>query len=247
VWTKVTSFVEQRITPLSQVLILGVFLLWIAAQFIDPLEDFITEGTFFNVVTLVLLFEIGRRVVELKKDAGTDGALVFATQEAAWTEMQGRIKSIRPKTVDMIEYSGHTVINIIEEVLQVQPKATIRLLVCHPDHALSPFETQRIEAVLGYLQRHMSDTGLEVRCYTTPAGIRGRNYARQWVSLGWYSYHRRGNKPATEIQGHLNAMVVASVASAAGRDLMETFDRAFADVWNHPETVEWTSLAPSGG
>ena len=242
-WTKVGEFIEGRITQISQFLILAFFLLWLASEFISPLETFLTTGTFFNVLTLVLLFEIGRRVVELKTEGGPGtGVMVFASQDASWTEVQSRIKQIRPRTVDMIEYSGQTTINIIEEVLAVEPRAVVRLLVCHPEHALSDFEKRRIQATLDYLNQHLSNASLTVRGYTPPASIRGRNFADQIVSLGWYSYHRRGTKKLTEIQGHLNAMVTARVDTPEGRDLLDTFSRAFDDLWTHPESTDWKEL-----
>jgi hypothetical protein len=245
-WTQVRSFVENRISIFSQTLILLVFLVWVLSQFINPIQDFLVQNAVYNVTTLILLFEIGRGVVEIKHESkATGNSRVYSNQDAAWTEIRSQVVASRPTTVDMIEYSGQTVISIIEDVLRAAPQATIRLLVCHPDHALSQFETQRIEQTLEYFRQHMSGARLHIRCYASPASMRGRNFANQVVSVGWYSYHRREGRSDEGIQGHLNAMVVANASTVEGRDLLETFNRTFEDLWGHPHTVEWSSLASS--
>ena len=72
--------------------------------------------------------------------------------------------------------------------------------------------------------------------------MRGRNYANQVVSVGWYTYLYGDGE--TEIRGHTNAMVVGRSGSSEGQALFAMFDRTFAQLWDHPETVEWTTVTP---
>jgi hypothetical protein len=58
--------------------------------------------------------------------------------------------------------------------------------------------------------------------------------------MGWYTYHtRRGRE---ELQGHLNAMVTADVATTDGQHLRATFGQAFHDLWTHTKTVDATTV-----
>jgi len=240
-WSRVTAWLERRITLVSQLLVLGVFALWALSAFLAPLSDFLTRGSFYNVVTLVLLFEIVRRVVEIKLESAGGGLRAYVNQDATWTDTQVDIQALRPRTVDMLEYSGNTALSILDEVFQVQPKAKVRLLLHHPvTNVLNEFESDRINQNIRTLRRHMAPYALEVRLYTPAAGMRGRNFADQVVTVGWYTYHYGDDE--TEIRGHSNAMVVGRSGSPEGQALLETFDRTFTNLWEHPETVEWTAL-----
>src|SRR5205807_1543600 len=108
-----------------------------------------------------------------------------------------------------------TVIVLLEELFKANPQVTVNLLLSHPEAAISGFERRRIEVSLEYLLAKLSDyPNLSVRCYRAPGSIRGRVFDGRLVTMGWYTYHtRRGRE---ELQGHLNAMVTADVATTDG-------------------------------
>ena len=244
-WTQLTAWTERKITYVSSVLIFLVFALWALSQFVPELSSWLTKGSFYNVVTLVLLFEIARRVVEIKNAPQDSGVDAFPDQDSTWTALQPEIAEMRPQKVDMIEYSGNTAVTILTEVFKVQPAAAVRLLLHHPkSNVLNKFERDRINQNLEAMRRHFSQFNLTVRLYTPPASVRGRNYDGQIVSIGWYTYH--WGEGETEIRGHTNAMVVGRTSTPAGRALQETFDRTFANLWDHQESEAWTPAVPAG-
>jgi hypothetical protein len=242
-WERVTRWVERRITTISQFLVVGVFVLWALSAILQPLADFLSDSSFYNVVTLVLLFEIVRRVVEIKLDTNSGGVQAFRDQEAADPVVNEAIAELRPATVDMLEYSGMWAKHILEEVFRARPKARVRLLLHHSTiNVLNEFETIAINQSLDWLRRHMAGRQIEVRLYTTPAGLRGRSYAGQLVSLTWYTYQFGDGE--TEIRGHTNAMVVARTNTPQGEVLLTTFDNAFTRLWEHRDTERWSAQAP---
>jgi hypothetical protein len=240
-YARLTNFVETKIAVVGGLVSALVVALWLLAQFVPPLQEFLVSDALFNVIAIVLLFEILRRVVELKLEGRAAGISVATAQDDAWVDIQRYVQRRRPSTVDMIEYSGGTVIALLEELCGANPRVRIRVLMCHPESALSGFERRRIEVNLEYLAAKMSDhTGITVRCYRAPASIRGRFFDGDLVTVGWYTYHQRRGRP--ELQGHLNAMVTGSVSTPEGAKLHVTFARAFEDLWTDPRSVDGTEV-----
>ncbi len=238
---KLTRFVDQHMGLVGGVGFLVVFGLWALSEFVPSVRTFLVQSSFFNVLILVLLFEVLRRVVELKLEGRSIGVRVDLNQDEAWPELQRYIQARRPKNIDMIEYSGGTVIAMLEELCRANDAARLRLLLCHPEQARSKFERNRIRSNMDYLVGKLSTTSrLEIRCYRVPASIRGRCFDGDFLNIGWYTYHnRRGGEE--EIQGHVNAMVTTSTSCAEGKKLLATFSQGFDDLWNHPKTVALSS------
>lgn len=239
---KLSRVIERQITLIGSVIVVVVLVLWLVSEFIPPLNKIIVGGAFFNVVLVVVLFEVLHRVIDLKIGGQASQAQVSANQDEAWPAHLDFVRTHRPKVVDMIEYSGGTIVALLEELFKANPQVTVRLLLCHPDVAITGFERRRIEVSLEYFLSKLSDyPNLSVRCYRTPGSIRGRVFDGQLITVGWYTYHmRRGRE---ELQGHLNAMVSANVSSSDGQHLRTTFNQAFDDLWSHPKTAEATTIA----
>jgi hypothetical protein len=245
-YKRLSDFIEAKIAVLGGFLALAVFSLWAVSEFVPPLKEFIVAGGFLNVVVFVVLFDILRRVVELKLEGRQSGVQVSANQEEAWPVVQEYIRKHHPKTVDLIEYSSGTVIPLLEEVCRQNSNVSLRVLICHPAKAISDYERGRIEEHLWYLQNKLRGyKNISVRCYQAPASIRGRCFDRDLVCMGWYIYHSERKTP--EIQGHLNAMVTGTISTPDGKHLGETFTNAFEALWAHQDTVDGATVNLSLG
>jgi hypothetical protein len=246
VYKKVNEFVESKIAVLGGLLVLGVFSLWVVSDFVPPVRDFMVDNGFLDVVIFVILFDILRRVVDLKLEGRQSGVKVSADQDEAWPAVQEYIDKNKPAAVDLMEYSGGTVVSLLEALCKANTKVHLRVLICHPAKAISGGETGRIEQTLWYLLHKLAGYGnLDVRCYQAPAAMRGRSFDRDLVSVGWYTYHSRRQTP--ELQGHLNAMVTGSGSTADGKHLQATFTQAFEALWNHMDTVDARTVLPLAG
>lgn len=240
-YKRLSDFVEAKIAIVGGFAAIVVFLLWGLSELIAPLKTFMVAGGFLNVVVFVVLADILRRVVELKLEGRQSGVQVAANQDEAWPIVQDYIRKHHPKTVDLIEYSTGTVIPLLEEVCRQNSNVSLRVLMCHPEKAISTYEKRRINEHLWYLQHKLRGyKNISVRCYQAPASIRGRCFDRDLVCVGWYIYHSERKTP--EIQGHLNAMVIGTTSTPEGKHLLETFTEAFEALWAHKDTVDGAQL-----
>ena len=102
---KLSRFVERQITIVGSAVVIGALLLWFVSELVPSVKTFIVGGAFFDVVLVVLLFEILHQVIDLKIGGRPAGAQVSVNQDEAWPTLQEFVRSHRPKSVDMIEYS----------------------------------------------------------------------------------------------------------------------------------------------
>jgi hypothetical protein len=240
-YKKISDFIESKIAFVGGFAAIAVFLLWGLSELIPQLKSFLVAGGFLSVVVFVILADILRRVVELKLEGRQSGVQVAPNQDEAWPTVQEYIRKHHPKAVDLIEYSAGTIIPLLEEVCRQNSNVTIRILMCHPAKALSAYEERRIDEHLWYLQHKLRGyKTIEVKCYQAPASIRGRCFDRDFVCVGWYTYHSERKTP--EIQGHLNAMVIGATSTPDGKHMLETFTQAFEALWTHQDTVDGAQL-----
>jgi hypothetical protein len=237
---RLNSFIERHIAIIGSVLVTGAFALWILAQFIPQLSDWIITRGLFSVILIALVVDLLNRVIELK---GSSTPLqAFDSQDEAMPLVERFVENERPKTADLLEYSTSTIRPLLGKLRKAN--SHIRLLVFNPEFAVSEEQRLTIENYLKTIRRDFKEyRNLQVCLYRTPASLRGRNLGGKLVNVGWYTYQYDGDELL--LGGHNNAMVLATTDTPQGRSLQAMFARTFAALWDDPKTVK-LSEAPVG-
>lgn len=144
-----------------------------------------------------------------------------------------------PKKADLLEYSAHGAIALLAKLGEVGSTKCVRLLVAHPAAAISDYQRdfRLAEGIRTLAYRVPSDRaceiGLQVKCYSEIASIRGRLLDRDLLVMGWYSYDDRGlDQPGhKQMSGGTNALVGVDADHAVGQRLIETYTRTFENLW----------------
>lgn len=143
-----------------------------------------------------------------------------------------------PKSADLIEYSALGAMPIIYKLAESPSIRRIRVLVAHPDAAVSEHQqSRRLSEGLNYMALQINadraaEIGLQIGCYKQPASVRGRRIDAKRLVMGWYSHERREADAAqNHIWGGSNALVGVSSDTPDGAHLFETYDRVFNSLW----------------
>jgi hypothetical protein len=236
---RLNSFIERHIAIIGSVLVIGALALWILAQFIPRLGDWIITNGLFSVILIALVVDLLNRVIELK---GSPTLQAFDSQDDAMPAVERFVEEESPKTADLLEYSTSTIRPLLGKLRRANSK--IRLLVFNPEFAISKEQKQTIETYLTTIRRDFREyQNLHVCLYRTPASLRGRSLGEKLVNVGWYTYQHDGDELL--LDGHTNAMVLATTDTPQGRSLQAMFARTFAALWDDPTTVK-LSEAPVG-
>jgi hypothetical protein len=235
------TWVEQRIVALGSSLIIVAFVAYIVSQFVPVVNQWLFTRGFFNVLLVALVVDMLRRVITLKMPRTSVQA--FQVQDPALDRMKEFITTEHPTKCDLIEYSTGTIRPLLGELKQV--KASIRILICHPNQAINPSERKTIETGIFHLRQDFKHyKKIEVRQYLTPASLRGRYLGDKQISVGWYLYSHDDGE--VQIRGRDTAMLLCDAGTEQGRVLQGMFTRAFKELWDDPKTVK-LSLGGDGG
>jgi hypothetical protein len=166
----------------------------------------------------------------------------FAAVQAMLSYLDGHL----PRTVDFLEYSSIAVTAVLSKISEADSTSRIRLLVCHPDCAISDYQLDhRLAEGLRALAYRIPadrarDIGLQIKCYSERASLRGRHFDDVLVVAGWYTYdHRRRAQPLEEeISGGSNALVWADTTHTTGECIAGTFVKTFENIWNSAEPAD---------
>ncbi len=209
------------------------------------------------LVLLVVLFIVYKKTQELhsKIEIGHNNQiakiLVYKSQSSSYgKELHQYFTRTTPNSADFIEYSAATIEPILKELKNNNCK--IRILLQHPDVAISQLQKDRILSSLDDLFRRIFKAYdpdlIEFRFYCLPASIRGRNFDNQLVSVGWYTYSSDPEEYAN-IHGNTNPMINIYTDNRYGQTLLRFFTRSFNHLWDHPGTVRldfpWKKPIPS--
>jgi hypothetical protein len=255
---RVWSYIEGRIVGLGYAFDVAVIGVWAIGRFVPEVRQWIVDVGLFDLILVVLLVEAVTLLVQLKAPAPPT-LRVYENQLDAMPDLIEYVRTHRPKTADLIEYSAATIGDLLAELRAVNCR--VRLLVEHPSRAPTEWQRERIDESLKNL-RDVIFAGYSntvIRCYCAPGGIRGRSFGGEFVCLGWYTYH--GGETITDrnlglpsmplreimVLGHVNALIAGPIASQGAHELLLTFDRAFAALWTHPETVPVSDVVPGAG
>jgi hypothetical protein len=145
----------------------------------------------------------------------------------------------RPRMVDLLEYSAFGALPLLAKLGEEGCTRRIRLLVAHPSAAISDYQRdyRLAEGLRALAYRIPTErargVGLQIKCYSETASLRGRLLADKLLAVGWYSYDDRGlaDPGGRPLSGASNSLVIATAGSAEGQHLVNLYTRVFENLW----------------
>src|SRR5215475_5994286 len=219
---RLDRWIEQRVAIIGTVLIALVLLVYAISQFVPDVNQWIITRGFFNVLLVALVIDLIHRVIGLK---GAPSSLeTYEDQAQALPQILTFVKEERPEKCDLLEYSTSSTRQLLQELKKANVK--IRLLICHPEKAVSDHERKAIELGIENIHKDFKNYDrITVRQYATPASLRGRNIGDKLINVGWYLYSSTGGE--VDVRGHDTMMITSDADTPQGHKLKETFSRAF--------------------
>lgn len=232
-YRRLDRWVEQRAAIIGTALIALVLGVYIVSQFVPEISQWIITRGFFNVLLVALVIDLIHRVIDLK--ASPSSLDTYDDQVQALPRIQEFIGKEHPETCDMLEYSTSSTRALLQELKKANVR--IRLLICHPDQAVSAHERKTIELGIENLRKDFKHyKRIVVRQYTTPASLRGRNVGGKLINVGWYLYSTAEGE--IDVRGHDVTMITTDANTPQGHTLKEMFSQAFDVLWNDSGTKE---------
>lgn len=222
----IRRWVDAHIALFGSVIVGLAVVLFIVSRFVADVGRWIQTSGFFAVLAIALLVDILGRLVD--PDPQLD---VYEDWEGTREATVNFIRAGRPRTADLLEYSCWQLGWLMSELQRTQTR--VRILVAHPDSAVSPREKRRIEDNLDMLQHDYPN--YVIRLYRAPAGLRGRRLD-DLLALSWYAHSYDENGELC-ISGHQNAVILGRNYTKQGRNLERTFDSVFHALWDDQNSV----------
>jgi hypothetical protein len=206
---------------------------------INQIQDYIVKS---GVLVLVLLGVTIESLAAFERTQQAGKTFIVNRDDDEFNQaIRLRLSNIpRCHKVDMLEYSGHSVHFLLENL--VKNGASVRLLIRDP-MSVNQFQSQRIMATIKHIERfvlvHKSGK-IEIRTYASASSLRGRRFDNTLVVLGWYTpdVEASGRAGDMEIMGHCNPTIIAAPDSQEGQAFVEFFDRTFSALWASGQKVE---------
>lgn len=217
--------------------------LWVLSPFISQISPELATGVSLSALVIILAMVLDH-LIALRK-----GVTKFhPNQPSAENET---LELIEKGKAQLIEYSSRTVSKILEKLKT--EGAEIKLLICNPNytitceaerstHSSNPTnkdfqKEKRICPTIGELHRFTLGNydKVKIKCYRTPASLRGRNFGDKWVQLGWYTYQTKESPEVfslPQIWGDANPLITAPTSSPEGQILKGMFNEVFEKLWD---------------
>jgi hypothetical protein len=232
-YKKVREYLERRFAIIGAVLSLAAVTVFILSSFVSPFGEWVQKTNLWGAVIVVLLGETIGLLSDLKY--GTPSRIEVLPSETSVSSLERQfVQKHHPAQVDLILHSGLVVSELLDSLKD--SRSRIRLLLKHPDTAESEADKQVIlSQAIRLVEVTLKDYDkVEIKCYTSPASIRGKLFDKEALSVSWYTY-TTGLR--YKVYGHDNAALFTYTGTAEGKLLQAMFERAFNWLWTHPETV----------
>ncbi|MGB9904376.1 MAG: hypothetical protein ACPLQO_06870 [Desulfotomaculales bacterium] len=233
-WEAIKVFFEKHRKFFMGMVFSLIVASWLLSQVVQELVSFETSVSLTTTAILLFVFFILDYLVYMKNPQDAE---IYEKEHEATEQIKKYIEEERPKDVKMLEYSSATV-GYIFESLKKLPGCNVKLLICHPEAAISDF--QRKDRICSQIKRlpavlQGGHGSFAVRCYRQPASLRGRNFDDQLVVVGWYTYdvkdEHRQSYGTSQIWGDSNPLIVSLAKTKQGSRLKKMFNEVFDSMW----------------
>jgi hypothetical protein len=181
---------------------------------------------------------------------------VFGNEEDATPRQLEFVLNHPVHFVRLCEYSTASIDHLLNCLARREGLDSIQLLMASPNIAGVYQAESRIRPALERLpeifpEDRANERGLQIRCYSEPASMRGRNFSDRLIVMGWYTYHRRVKKREAQLWGHVNALVWTPCGLPGrpeGDRMRDMFEEVFQALWEKspPLYDAWEKLLSAG-
>ncbi len=199
-----------------------------------PLNDGLATAAILIVILVSLMLDyiiqfVGPVTMEVYRD----------DKHSALDHQIDYVRNNKPAAAKLCEYSTATIEGLLHALADCDRLKKLDILICDPATALNDFQKLKILTSITRLPRTFTPSVLqrlhvEIRCYQSQAGMRGRNFGDQLIAMGWYTYDRRpevDRRRGPQIWGDLNATVVVPCSEDSGVHLRDMYNEVFDNMW----------------
>jgi len=222
----------RRRMQLISTIIFGIALiLWTMSLWLPFVSEWLVQKNLFTLIVIGLMVQILAVLDEVLRGGDVKSG-IGRDQGEDLDRLRKYVHDFRPEKADLLEYSSFMVTQLLEDLMR--KRATIRLLICDPDHAINDWQARRIRNCISTLcDFTFADySKATVRCYRIPASVRGRRID-DLLNVGWYFY----GHDFYGVQG-TNTMITVNTKSPDGILFQKLFTDSFEMLWNHPQTQQ---------
>jgi hypothetical protein len=243
---KAQRFLERNVQWVTRTAILFIVGIILAHAFFAESVKLFTgwlgfaEPSLASLLALSVLIFVVERVVVIEQalsEVDKERPLrVFPTNEAAYEHLALSVGELRPRRVDLLQFSGWHSLVLVRRLSQLTPKPTVRMLLMDPGIAdrfdTHEFHSNRIVATEASARRAESDENvtIEVRYYRSVPSLSVVLMDDALVNLSWYCCHEEPDTSIFRLLGHSCAAVQGRGSEAAP---LVAFARGhFDQVWS---------------
>src|SRR5215211_1409413 len=96
----------------------------------------LAEPSLATLVGVAMLFLILERVITIEDELAKGMPLhINQRKDDVNPELGDYVQHQKVRRLDIIQFSGQTMLDLLSEVAKHRPKAAVRMLLCHPDRA----------------------------------------------------------------------------------------------------------------
>jgi hypothetical protein len=227
---RLRTFIRAQIKWFTRLPILIVLLLAIpnpishaVVEGVGPLIGF-AEPSLATLVGVAMLFLILERVIVIEDELAKGMPLrINRRKDDVNPELADHLQHQKVSRVDIIQFSGQTMVDLLREVAKHRPRAAVRMLLCHPGRA-NRFDSdwqehgqehhaQRISSTIStvkMLEREFGQDGfkVDIRYYMAMPSLSAVILDDKLVSLSWYRcFPDAQSRDVMRIEGHNSAAV----------------------------------------
>ena len=230
------TFIRTQLKWFTRLPVLIVLLLAIP----NPISHAILEGvgpiiglahpSLATLIGVAMLFLILERVIVIEDEIAKGMPLrIDRRKDDANLDLGEQLRRRKVSRIDVLQFSGQTIEDLLREVAKHRPEAEVRMLLCHPDQAneFDPdWENHHADRIYStikaveMLEREFGqdDFKADMRYYKAMPSVSAVILDDKVVSLSWYRcFHDTDTqgRDVMRIEGHNSAAITGSGELAA--------------------------------
>lgn len=172
------------------------------------------KPSLMTVVGVAILFFLLERIIIIEDEIKHPPIHIYQTKEEAYDKLPQQVSSRKVVHIDLLQFSGYTVLRLLREIAERWPRAKIRMLLFDPqlstqyDTDRKHGHTQRINATIDQIEvmeDSYKESGFKVhiRYYRVGPSISSVIFDSRVVSISWYrSFPDRRKADVIHLRGH---------------------------------------------
>jgi hypothetical protein len=219
------------------VIILAIFAFEAVGFLLDLPINFEIKFGILSTGLLLVLLGIFRQITSIESNLQNNYVSLDQSQQ-----VRDYIEKQKVTKAKMIQYSGHTDLNLILKLLEEDTCKKIQLLLVNPFSITEKEEknTQinRIQTTIeafSDINERVKLKKLYIRMYGSKASIRGVNFDDKHIIIGWYHYYQENGK--LKVDGKSSPVISLNTCSNGGREIRNFFNDVFDKLYEDSDDI----------